>query len=493
MDTYYEFFPRSLKFKRIHQGIVLLLTVLIAWHAWRMEITNDEAYSFFLLKTNYLRALVATANTHWLNSLFMKIFSTLLGNAPFCLRIQSIIAFPFFAYGIFQVSSFVKIPIFRRFFYFIVLFNPYLLDYFALARGYGMALCFSVWMVVYLQRALSLPSFSFGIWTRVWGCALLTLASNFSWLYMVMGVTLLFCMQFFSSRPGYSISLRLPRRVAIMFLALICFTGLELLLIKFYGHDLNYGGDTGFFASVFGSVWNGTFYFSTYRHLSTLIAYVSCIFMLLSMLYFGYKYYLIPSWNMGQILMFLLATIFICNLFFHIVSDTPYFLYRTAIQWFPLGILLISICLSELTAKLKITVISFGILSILGCILIITHFFLQFDPRYCYEYRNQAEAKECFKDLVAVHPVKPAIHKYLFGVFMNYYRITDTEFAKLQPAYFDEGNQNRLGSASSSLRNFDYVLLVNPKTLKNLQHIHTRYRMLKKYTLTGDMLIHIMP
>ncbi|WP_315821725.1 hypothetical protein [Paraflavitalea speifideaquila] len=81
-----------------------VLATLVLWgfvwiHAFSMDMTHDEAYSFRLIKTNYFIALFGTANTHWLNSFFLEIFNRVFGDGPGWLRLHSVLAFPFFAWG----------------------------------------------------------------------------------------------------------------------------------------------------------------------------------------------------------------------------------------------------------------------------------------------------------------------------------------------------------------------------------------------------------
>ncbi|HVB02605.1 MAG TPA: hypothetical protein VNE41_02675, partial [Chitinophagaceae bacterium] len=172
--------------------IYLLLTtglfVFVILHAFRMDITHDEAFSFYLEKINYFKAMTGTANTHWLNSFFMKIFNLIFGDKPGWLRLQSILAFPFFALGFYTLSSPIKNQLLRLSLYCLVLFNPYLLDFFSLARGYGMALAFQVWMVVFLVKAIVAIKFIYKTWLTIFLLAALSIASNLSFLYSVLGV-----------------------------------------------------------------------------------------------------------------------------------------------------------------------------------------------------------------------------------------------------------------------------------------------------------------
>ena len=65
--------------------IVTILWIYIFYRAVFISITQDEAYSYFLVKTNYWRAMPGSLNTHWLNTLAMRLFLWLPGadHAPY--------------------------------------------------------------------------------------------------------------------------------------------------------------------------------------------------------------------------------------------------------------------------------------------------------------------------------------------------------------------------------------------------------------------------
>src|SRR5579875_2759648 len=87
---------------------VLLLWVYIILRAIYVPMTHDEAYSYLLIKTNYIKAMGGTANTHWLNSLGMKIGSLLLGDDPWKLRIFSMLAWLIYGWSFINISERVK-------------------------------------------------------------------------------------------------------------------------------------------------------------------------------------------------------------------------------------------------------------------------------------------------------------------------------------------------------------------------------------------------
>jgi hypothetical protein len=83
-------------------SIALFAFVYVILRAVNLQITHDEAWSFRLVDIFYLNAMGGVANTHWLNSFFIKIWTLILGNEPWMLRIHSILSFLVYSYFLFR-------------------------------------------------------------------------------------------------------------------------------------------------------------------------------------------------------------------------------------------------------------------------------------------------------------------------------------------------------------------------------------------------------
>ena len=81
--------------------LVSLCFAVVGYRAIRIDITHDEAFSFFLIKTGNLKALATTANTHWLNSLFMKLVYLLGFDQIYLLRLHSVLSYLVYSYFIY--------------------------------------------------------------------------------------------------------------------------------------------------------------------------------------------------------------------------------------------------------------------------------------------------------------------------------------------------------------------------------------------------------
>jgi hypothetical protein len=142
------------------QKLVIVFGVLFFTYtcvrAHLLSITWDEAFSYL----NYIsrgifwldRFELMSANNHVLNSLGGIVFTKLFGLSEFSLRMGSLIAHLFFLY----YSAKLVLTFDNKWIalsgFLILNANPYLLDFFSLARGYGLSLGFMMASIYYLYQ-----------------------------------------------------------------------------------------------------------------------------------------------------------------------------------------------------------------------------------------------------------------------------------------------------------------------------------------------------
>jgi hypothetical protein len=456
-----------------------------------MQITHDEARSFFLVKTNYYRALAGTANTHWLNSFFIKIWSLVLGNAPGLIRIHLLIAFPFFAIGIFKLADYIPNRSAQLLFCCFVLLNPYVLDFFAVARGYGLALTFQAWLLLYFIKAAMSEQYDHKQWLKVFILSVFMIASNLSYLYSLLAVMgFLFYGAFSFSGLSFDIKQKKYQQLLWLFFFLILFTVADLMFIKFYGKDLEYGGDTDFVGSIFGSVWEGSLYYCSSPMLINTVSYLSLGILICGILYFCYKYFQTKKVSAGILLALVLGSIFILNFLFHVFLKNPFLIKRTALQWYVPGILLIFLFVGILTPKTSMRTI-FSIACYFASGVILFFFVEQANLHYCFEWRFQSEAQNQLKDLVKLGAKNAAINN--FGVFTHYYRLVDTNFAKLHISKFhDDRFIDQCDSMElKKLEQYDYIVIYWPEAYENIKKSNLKITLLKEYKYTPEKLVKV--
>ncbi|WP_276484621.1 hypothetical protein [Paraflavitalea pollutisoli] len=474
---------------------VFTLATLGVWgfiwsHAWGMDMTHDEAYSFYLVKTNYFRAMPGSANTHWLNSFFMLIWHSLLGDAPGLLRLHSVLAFPFFAWAVFLLGKHIDGAMGRIAFYALVLFNPYVLDFFSLARGYGLAMTFQAWSIVWFIRAASM-SFSWRSWRWVLLFNTLAIAANLSYFYTVVGMAGFAGWLSTTTLAEQRAANRGFTRLLSLYSLLLLLTGADLLFIKFYGKDLSYGGNEQFVQSLFGSVWKGSLYRVVNGTLSTYLAYLSLLLIVGISGWYLWLYIRQKKPLTGLLLAVPLISLVLLNLLFHVALENPFLLFRTALQWYVPGMLLICYAASDWKPELAAIQWTGTVIAGVVAFVFVGQFMKQVNRQWCYEWPLQANSKQALQDLYARQPRQPALGYSLMGSYINYYSQLPASYQPA-PVYLpDEGAKVTDTALIRILRQSDYVVSGHAVTLQCLEKLGLRYDIVNEYPPGQNVLIRI--
>ncbi|WP_207513825.1 hypothetical protein [Longitalea luteola] len=474
-----------------HILAVIVLWIFVWRHAFNMDITYDEAYSFRLVKTNHFRAMPGTANTHWLNSFFMKLFTVLFGDEPGYFRIHSILAFPFFAHGVYTLAAQIRGQAIQFAFYCLILFNPFLLDFFSLARGYGMALMFQVWSIVFLLKAGN-ASFSYRHWLLVVILSALMLASNLSYIYTIFGITggfLLHCMVTGNIFSWYTNKQK--RTITILFALIISFAIADLLFITLYGKDKGFGGSENFFLSVFDSLWQESLYLAPYSPISIWFSYCSLILIIIASLYFTIDAVKQKKLTTGCMVCLIIASILLLNFIFHLLFNTFFLKNRLTLQWYIPGILIICLIFSKWTTGVKYSRLQQYGFALLTGLATILHWAKTSNSSFCIEWYYQAHSSQVINDLSLQQPKHPMVSSTLYVLYEHYYSVIDD---RLTPAAeLEEGPYALYDDAiKQAISQSDYLLTYYPETLDFMNSNHISYSIIKSYPLTQTKLVKIV-
>src|ERR1044072_2866210 len=136
-------------------GIIFFAYVFA--RAWTLSITHDEAQTCNVVVNHPVMEIISYntstqgyPNNHILNSLLIKFFTWVMGTSVFITRLPNVLAYFFYLifsylickklnYGPLIIAGFILLNI-----------NPYVLEFFALARGYGLANLFLIGAIYYL-------------------------------------------------------------------------------------------------------------------------------------------------------------------------------------------------------------------------------------------------------------------------------------------------------------------------------------------------------
>lgn len=314
--------------------LIGMVFVFICMKASSLGITNDEAYSFHNVKPIWSAEFFCTGNTHWLNSGAIKLASVLGLESEGQIRWLSILsALGFFLVGFLWICKLKETHLKFLTFTFVFL-NPYVLDYFSLARGYAPGLMFQVFAFALFVASLENKKRSFAFGSLL--LAGISVFANFTFLnFFVAFVIIYFYKQYF--QKGNSFLKQTSFYIDILFSAGIIFTSAKaLFFVVNCSNDLIGAGGENFFDSLFLSFVDGLIYKKTLLSNSLTYA-LAGLFLALLLTSIGVG---ILRARKNKNDLFLFSSVFLIVLFIivginHLFFKLPYPAYRSAILFFP--------------------------------------------------------------------------------------------------------------------------------------------------------------
>jgi len=432
---------------------LILLTglALLAYTGVRttlLSFTHDESltYLYHIFPGAFSLLDFSVANNHFLNSAFAALSCALFGSGEFALRLPNVIAHAAYLVATYLVMRRMR-SIFLALCGFVILnMNPFMLDFFSLARGYGMALSCMMLSVHFYLRSIEQASrrtenVALAFWFA-WAAALANLALLNYYVALVVVYILLdaFVLARSSSYPKESaqkLSVVLARhRFLLGHLVLLCVTILPIAWSCRLGGELYYGGKEGFWHDTVGSLIGASMYGLTYTSgITTLIyAVVACVVVISAVV-------LVRCVRKGALEngTLCLAAVFglvsvaaLCSIAQHFVLGTNYLIERTAIFFIPLFCLLLIQLVDHLFAAGNVGLRYVGTFAlILGVASILYHNVkvMNFDSTLTWKY--DANTKQMMSDLAVDHaldkggPEKISLGvNWMFEPTVNYYRVT---------------------------------------------------------------------
>ncbi|NNF33760.1 MAG: hypothetical protein HKN68_06610 [Saprospiraceae bacterium] len=148
-------------FSNWHLWVIWLLftvtAVIVFYRSAILSMTHDESATWIYLQDNtilpilFLKDAWGTANNHYLNSLLIQCFTAIIGDKEWVVRLPNTLSY--LLYGFASIYLIKKVFITRGAQLMVagfVFLNVYLIDFFSLARGYGMSISFHMCTLVFL-------------------------------------------------------------------------------------------------------------------------------------------------------------------------------------------------------------------------------------------------------------------------------------------------------------------------------------------------------
>lgn len=422
----------------------LMLLSLSCLRACTLSFVHDESMSYIYHVMPGIIGVIdfSVSNNHFLNSLLMLVSSTLIGNGEYALRTPNLLAHAFYIAGAFLLARKMASPPFALCIFLILNLNVLMLDFFSLARGYGLALGAMIWSLYFYLDGMEKAADQQRQVTRAVWCAWISVLANLSFLYFYIALVLVHlfldaaaCLRSAGDGTNKRLAGVLWSRNSFLVrhVLLLAISVFPMVLDMTRGDQFYYGGEKGFWVDTVPSVIAASGYSNFLGvNVSTTVMGIIAVTLFLSAVIPVMMYRAGLSDSAKRMGLLLLVTV-ACGIgvtLHHELFGTKLLLDRTALLFIPLFLVLLGACLSVLFTGGKTRLIAV-ILATLVAIFGAVHVAVAFNAKSSITWGYDANTRDMIEDLTAYHEsgerqgkaVKLGI-SWVFEPTINYYRIT---------------------------------------------------------------------
>jgi hypothetical protein len=434
LQSFYKKHPLQLSLVAI-SGLGILWYII--YKASSTCFTHDESYTYTRYVHQSFMDIISYktpyTNNHILNTVLMKYSEVFFGSSELSLRLPNI--FAFILYSVFSTLLFCKYSPNLVFpFYLLMVLNPYLLDFFALARGYGLSIGFLVMSLYYLSLHFTSKQNKHLILFNVG--AFLAVMSNFSLLNYYMCALIIYNVINYvapklesRNNPFHFFKLNKINILSVIISGMVLYEPLRRISKMSL---LDFGGKNGFIEDTLGSVIYDFFYemYVTPFYeiiLKTIVLLVVALTTLLIIKNVVQKkndfFKTHITLVFANLLLLALAIITIMQ---HLILNNDYYVHRFALFFYPLFILNFVFLLNYFVRSFSIVIISISYICsfLAGFNIYINHATTSYK-----DWKFDSNAKVVMQKMVSEHEKYPNKQiqlgiNWLFEPNTNFYRFT---------------------------------------------------------------------
>ena len=338
------------------------------------------------------------ANHHLLNTWLIEIAVKILGPAEFVIRLPNVLSFLLFAFFAIKIALKFESSLFRWGVLLILLLNPFVNDYFCLARGYGISMALLLASLYYaLEFTANIKKYYYAFCCLLY--ASLGLLANFSLLNYLLVLLVLYCILIASlgmkSKLNYQAFL-------VLFIPLVTLSFTIPIVFKLKDAEaLFVGKNNGFWQDTVISLIQRFIYARVDKPwLIMAIEIGIAIFIILSILLISiqYKYPKTEDKSASQTFLFIvLIGCILANILQNYCLGVLYGIGRTAMYYYPLFSLYLIFSLKQLKAYKPYLAKS---VLIVVMIVFVSNFAVNANTQYAFEWQEEGDSKLVVKDLI---------------------------------------------------------------------------------------------
>jgi|GEM_PF-6854390 len=259
-------------------AIIVLVSFfsLTAWRIFNLSIVHDEALSLELFSYLPLLDIVdplktgdgnMMANNHVLNTVLMKLGRSIFGYQEYAVRLAAWLATIIYLLSVYLISRLIANKKLALAFIILMCSNPFVLDFLALARGYGLAVALMLLSCYYLFSFKAQEAQAHKILLSFLAAALAVLA-NFVMSYFFASLFVVWFIRLFSSyqRPIGLVASRLFLSSLPSVIVVYVFAWPQINYMASHGTQyLFFGGTAGLWLNTVASLISATLYHGNYN------------------------------------------------------------------------------------------------------------------------------------------------------------------------------------------------------------------------------------
>ncbi len=247
------------------------LGVYSLYRAAALSFTHDESltYNEFIWRPvqHIISGKVSTANNHIINTLLMKLFAWMFGNNDFALRLPNVLAHFCYIFFSYSLARRLKSPTLVLCGFVLLNFNPFLLDFFSLARGYGLSIALMMASISFFMKFFDERRDKRSLFWCFF-CAFFAVFSCFTMLLFYAALIVAFVLNIKITATPTTRAKAILKELAIPVLISILMASYSYTPIsRLIEHgQLYYGGTTGFWHDTVSSLIKTSLYDQNYAN-----------------------------------------------------------------------------------------------------------------------------------------------------------------------------------------------------------------------------------
>lgn len=465
-------------------GCFIVCYILL--RAYYIDITDDEAWSFYNVKKFWYVETLCSGNTHWFNFAAIKIAILLGLEQAWQLRWFSVLSGITFLYIGYSWIKTLEGFYLKLFAFSLVFLNPYVLEYLTLARGYSSGLCFMVLTLFVFIKSISENN------KRRWAFLALVFAgfsavANFSFFYFFVA----FCVVYFYHyyfKNGLDFLKKKSFYVDLFYaIGIVCLVLRALLFIRECANDLSEFGGDDVVTSVFRSYIDTLLYSNLSLHPTFKFVLGSTLFLTVVVAsVFGIVKFKTHSNKLYQYSSVILLSMLFLTVFnkwcFHVLYPTE----RTALMFYPL----MSIIIVQFFSSIQVKLILKKMLLCFISILLIVNFSFNAKLISGYDHPYCMNTKQYFDYLKMIDAKKVGLPYELYFVYLKYYNEIDNQFYGEALIKFQ---YNKHWIKENKLQDFEYLLILPPYDLSYYKNSKIKLSGIKFFPKTKVIIVKVIP